>query len=826
MPSSSSHPPALDIQLFGRFQAKVNGLEVDDKRWGRRSAKALVKLLSLAPPHTLHREQIIEALWPDLEPRTAANNLDKAIHGARRAFEPDLAKGAHSRFILTPRNQLILASPGALRVDAHLFEQSANQALREQDAVAARAALQLYAGTLLVDDLFEEWTQLRRESLQQLFSSTAISAAELFAKNGDPASGIELARRLMHEDAADERAHLLLMRLYAQSGRKDQALLQFEQCSRSLLAAGLEVGAEIRLLHQALRDELAKPAPAASAVPHAPAPLSAAWSPQVVPITFRNGIIRSARAAADGQSVLLMANWNHGEFGLYRLTPASGHAELLLAGHVELFAVSTAGHRVLGLRPRVWNIFNTVSTLAIQPASGGAPTELLEGVQCADLQPGAGQDSVAAIAERLAIVREVEGRNRLEFPIGRVLFETSGWISHPRFSADGQSIAFIEHPIPHDDEGHVVVVEIGRQIGRRQPSEARIVSSRFVTLQGLAWRQGKIWFTASRKGPARSLYCVDLAATEHPMYHGLGNLRLHDSTAAGKLLISADRGSNGIYTRHANDLAERDISWHEQTCPRDISDDGRTVLIEEAGTGGRYHYCAYLRAVDGSSTRMIADGLVPLVLSPDQRRVILRMPEQLNRLAVLDLASGLRTLIECDEANPLVHTEFVSFFPDGDRIVFSATDRQGGQRIYLQALSGGKPICFAPHEHGLKMFTNRAVAPDGQRIVLMDANGRLCLYQLADSRGAPLVGLPIGFNLITWADCGEHLFVHRWDAVPARIYKYRLSDGHMDEWLALCPRHAAADVKRIPSVRMSPDGRSYIYSVKRVSSDLYVFEES
>ena len=78
-----------------------------------------------------------------------------------------------------------------------------------------------------------------------------------------------------------------------------------------------------------------------------------------------------------------------------------------------------------------------MGTLASAPLAGGAPREVLENVQWADWSPD---------GSNLAVVRDVGGRNRLEYPIGKVLYETGGWISHPRISPKGDMVAFLDHP--------------------------------------------------------------------------------------------------------------------------------------------------------------------------------------------------------------------------------------------------------------------------------------------------------------------------------------------------------------------------------------------
>src|SRR5882672_10686134 len=111
----------LTIRLLGPFELFVGDAPVASDRWPRRKPKQLVKLLALQPHAQLHREQIIETLWPEADFEAGANNLHKAIHAARRALEPDLKSGSRSRFIITRDNIVALRAPGDFRIDAVAF---------------------------------------------------------------------------------------------------------------------------------------------------------------------------------------------------------------------------------------------------------------------------------------------------------------------------------------------------------------------------------------------------------------------------------------------------------------------------------------------------------------------------------------------------------------------------------------------------------------------------------------------------------------------------------------------------------------------------------
>ncbi|MCP5287100.1 MAG: PD40 domain-containing protein [Burkholderiaceae bacterium] len=818
-PSSAS--PRLDIQLFGRFVVRIDDVAVDDRRWSRRAAQALVKLLALSAPHTLHREQLIDLLWPGQTPEAGVNSLNKALHAARRALEPDLARGAASRFILTPGNQVVLASPGSLRVDMHRFESAAHLAIRAQDPHAARAALALYAGALLIDDLYEPWAQSRRGLMQQLYRSTAITAARLFAQRRDPEPGIEIARRLVLDDPADEAAHLVLLQLHLAAGQRGLALDQYELACTALAAADLQPGPDMQAL---ARELLQLPAASgrggvvADALETSASGTGGTWSPHVEPITFRSGIVKTARLCPDGQSVLVCANWQDDRFDLHRLNLTTGESEPLPWHDVALMAVSPAGDLVLGLRPTVRNIAIDLCTLAIVPAAGGPAQELLAGVQYADWQPGATlpmEDPLQA----LAIVRDVDGMSRLEFPAGTVRLASAGWISHPRFSADGRHLACIEHPIDNDDEGDVVVIDLA------EGGASRVLARGFLGVQGLAWRDGQVWFTAARKGQARSLRRVALSGEEQLMSQDLGNLKLHDAASNGRLLVAAERTTVGTVARHANDAAERDISWHDHTTPRDISADGRLLLVDEGYTAGRHNFGAYLRTLDGRRTHAIADG-VPLVLSPDGSTVILRQPAARTRLTVLDVATRALRHLPNDDAQPVVHSEFVSFFPDGRRIVYAANQLASGLRIYVQDIDDGLPMCLRPDDAGLRMPWNRAVSPDGTRIVLLDAVDWLCVVPARPGAGTvqrlPLRGAEV--RLVAWHEEAQSIFVCDQEGVPAQVQRCDLNTGERQPWMALAPADAGR-VRAIRRLRMTADGRSYAYAYARESSDLYLFED-
>jgi DNA-binding SARP family transcriptional activator len=231
----------LRIQLLGRFSVRVGDRTVDEAEWRLRKAKNLVKLLALAPDHRLHREQVMDLLWPELDPNAAGNNLRKALHVARRALDP--RPKATSRYLQAHEEVLRLVSPGDLWIDAEAWKEAAQQAHRTGDLASCRTAVELYSGDLLPEDRYEEWAMGRREELREEFLSLLVDLAALHGREGDLPAAIECFRRAVAADPLREEAHAGLMRAYAESGRRHQAIRQFEDL-REVLRTELDVEPE------------------------------------------------------------------------------------------------------------------------------------------------------------------------------------------------------------------------------------------------------------------------------------------------------------------------------------------------------------------------------------------------------------------------------------------------------------------------------------------------------------------------------------------------------------------------------------------------------
>ena len=234
MPDERVEGPAshLRVWILGGFRASSGAREIPAAAWPLRKSRTLVKLLALTPGHRLHREQVTEWLWPDLEPTAAANNLRKAMHVARRVLEADAP--APVPRALSLQDDVIMVPRDAMWIDADAFERAVIDARADNQIDGYQAALALYGGALLPEDRYEEWSVSRRDALQQEYLALLSDLAGLYEAERAYGQAIETLQLLLVADAGREEAHRGLMRLYAATGQRLHALRQYQLLREAL----------------------------------------------------------------------------------------------------------------------------------------------------------------------------------------------------------------------------------------------------------------------------------------------------------------------------------------------------------------------------------------------------------------------------------------------------------------------------------------------------------------------------------------------------------------------------------------------------------------
>ncbi|HEY1249720.1 MAG TPA: protein kinase [Thermoanaerobaculia bacterium] len=526
-------------------------------------------------------------------------------------------------------------------------------------------------------------------------------------------------------------------------------------------------------------------------------------SPSFQRLTFRDGTVWSGRFGPDARTVAYAASWGGGPIRVYTARPETPESSALPLPPASLLAMSGSGEIAVSLAARPSGAFATTGTLARSTLAGGAPREVMEGVQAADFGP----DGVA-----LAVLRSADGRSRLEFPIGHTLYETaSGYLSHPRVSPRGDLVAFLEHPVRGSDAGSVAVVSSD---GRK-----RVLSPGWTTLRGLAWSPdgGEVWFTAASVGGARALHAVSLSGRRRLVLRVPGALTLHDVSREGRVLLAHEHAREGIAGVSPGEAKERDLSWHDWSRPVDLTADGTAFLFDETGEGGGASYAVYLRATDESPAVRLGDGHA-LALSPDAKWALSTPQSEPAQLVLLPTGPGAPRGIATGGFDAVLRA---AWLPGGERLVLSANEPGSAVRLYVQPAEGGTPRAITPENVG----ADWAVSPDGLRVAAIDGRGELRSYPVDDGgEPTPIPGAIAGDSPIRFSPEGRALYVlARGDGAACAIDRLDLATGRRTGWRSITPPDPVG-VYGIPRLLLSADGASYVYAYVRLLDDLYLVD--
>lgn len=222
----------LRCYLLGGFRVAIGARLVPESAWRLRKARQTLVLLALAPGHTLHREQVQDWLWPELNAPAAANSLRYTLRVARRTLAPDAATGG--RYLRLHDGKLVLCPEAPLWVDVEAFEAAAAEARRRGEPHLYQAAAALYTGDLLPEERYEDWAAARRAALRELYLSVLFEQAARQEARGEWPAAVETLQALVAAEPAHEDAHVELMRLHAAHGQRYQALRQYQQMREAL----------------------------------------------------------------------------------------------------------------------------------------------------------------------------------------------------------------------------------------------------------------------------------------------------------------------------------------------------------------------------------------------------------------------------------------------------------------------------------------------------------------------------------------------------------------------------------------------------------------
>jgi serine/threonine protein kinase/Tol biopolymer transport system component len=522
-----------------------------------------------------------------------------------------------------------------------------------------------------------------------------------------------------------------------------------------------------------------------------------ASNPVFTRLTFRGGHVASARFAPDGQTIVYSAAFGEDPVQLYTTRPDSPQSRELGLKGSSILAISRATELAVTLNHTFFTANTSAGTLARLPLSGGAPREVAENVISADWSPD---------GSALAAVRLTDGRTNLEYPLGKVIYKTEGWVSDARVSPDGERVAFIDHPILFDSRGSIMVVD---RSGNR-----KALTNTFSDVLGLAWHpSGKeIWFTGSYVHLSSNLFAVSLSGKQRLVWAGAGEVIVQDVSQDGRALFIRGNRRRGIAGLFPGQKAETDLSWQDWSLPLAISPDGKWIFFAEEGDGGGAKYSAYMRNTDGSPAIRLGDG-VPYSVSPDGKWVASVVPGEPQQLTLLPTRTGdVKNL-----SQPGFDYDSAQWLPDGKRLSVVGHEIGKPWRNYLQDAAGGRLTPVTPEGvFGFPWLDDRSIL-----VPRDDSTWKLYPLDGGQPRDIKaLLPMPAVRNL---ARSGRYVFASLRQEIPLKVYRFDSTTGEKQLWKELAPTDRAG-VYNLGVLSLTPDARWYVYSYVRDLSDLYMVE--
>ncbi|HVR37946.1 MAG TPA: protein kinase [Thermoanaerobaculia bacterium] len=519
-------------------------------------------------------------------------------------------------------------------------------------------------------------------------------------------------------------------------------------------------------------------------------------------ISFRSATIFSARFSPDGQTIFYGARFGGNRPVINAVRVDSPESRDLGFGNADILSVSSTGQLAISLGRHPIGYLRDTGTLARVAIAGGAPRSILDDIEAADWTPD---------GSALAIVRSSDGKSRLEYPIGRVLYESPGWINHPRFSPRGDAIAFLDHPFTNDDRGTVMLVTLGTP-------KARALTPEYQSVEGLAWWPDghELWYAADDSGPhGRVLQAVSMRGKTRIVGASAGWLWLHDISKDGRVLVSYQNVRAGMLASLPGETKDRDLSWLDYSVVRDLSLDGKTIVFSESGEAGGTIFGVYLRNIDGSPAVRLGEGTTE-ALSPDGKWVLsIPRNQKPAQIVMLPTGTGQPRAITHDK----ISHRNARWFPDGKRILFQGSEPDKSPRLWMQSIDGGAPRAITPEN-----VSGTLASPDGTRVLGRARDRKFYLYPIDGGAPTPVPALESGDVPMRFSDDGRTLFVATFGKIPAALTKVDLVTGERTLWREVVPADTAGLINVGP-VWTTPDGKTIVYSYTRLLSDLYLLDK-
>ncbi len=511
--------------------------------------------------------------------------------------------------------------------------------------------------------------------------------------------------------------------------------------------------------------------------------------------TFDQQVIYNARFLPGGQGIV----YSGAEFGnrpsLMYLSGSAAVPRRIGPDDTHLLAVSKDGELAV-LVDAKYNHHRVLTGTLASMSLDGAPRPLLENVRDADWGPN----------DQMAVARTVAGVDNLEYPIGNVLYETSGYVSDLRVSPDGKQVAFLDHQWRGDDRGRLKVVDASRKVVT--------LSDDYWAVEGVTWTlDGRdILFCGTITGIKIEVLSVNLG--ERRVHRAMGCpslITILDLDPQGNWLVIDEMNIHGVAARPAGADHDIDLTWLDSCWAANLAPDNRTLVFTN-GRGGP-NYAVAARTVDRSPLITLGEGAVQEV-SPDGAWVSALVATP-SRLVVYPLGTGSPHVLE---TGSVVQFQRAQWFPDSKHVFFTGNEASGPLRCYRQAIAGGPPELLGVQ--GAESYA--LLTLDGTAVLGQSSDAKWQLFPLAGGQPRPVTGLRAADEICAWNREGTAVYVTEQNNVPMHFIRVDLASGRREAAFTLGPESVPGLGRlNFPGPVLDP-ARGYAYGFQKTLSQIHV----
>jgi hypothetical protein len=511
------------------------------------------------------------------------------------------------------------------------------------------------------------------------------------------------------------------------------------------------------------------------------------------PLMFGNGAVFSARLAPDGQTAVYAAALEGRPLTISSTRLDSVQSRPLDLPSADVAGISRDGQMALILGRHHDGSWLRVGTLAQVGLSGGTPRELLEDVYDADIAPD---------GKQFAVVLRDGDDQVLQYPIGKEVFRSKGWIGQPRIAPDGRRIAFVDHRLPGDDLGEIKLLGADGKVA--------LLGSEQQYTHGLCWSPdgATVWYSNYEDFAGGVLFAVSPGNAPRRMARTPLAVRVQDVTPDGRILVVVDDTWVTLAGQLAGDASERVYSFWSTETLAGIAGDGSSF----AGTDNvvvNGEYSVFFRR--GSTPPVVLGSGLAAGMTPDAKFVLATtLSGTVGGFTMLPVGPGQPRPLDLHGVSLVPSDSMIRFSSDGRRFAFIGAKPGEGRAAWVLDLGDGVPRKVSPEGASAAI-----ISPDGTKVLVADRTRGL--YVVSSAGNVPIPGAPKNDFPLAWMTDGSAVL--SWDrTLPPRIFKTELATGRRTLFREVQSADPAGML--YGSLLLTPDDRFYLQRYRRVRSSL------